>query len=121
MNGKDSFGKEYSCRVLEASLLSILDLDIPPSDNGGFELSASKLREFIEFNSPEAFSGLLLVERIFFPSFLTSENGLWVLGSITFCKSFFVMDEFHRFFISLSVLPGNCAAIRDHLIEVHFP
>jgi hypothetical protein len=27
------------------------------------------------------------------------------------------MQEFHKFFISLSVLPGNCAAIWDHLIK----
>lgn len=48
-----------------------------------------------------------------FPS--VSAIGLWVLGSMPLCLSFFLMLEFQKFFISLSVLPGNCAAIWDHL------
>ena len=48
-------------------------------------------------------------------SSLVSFNGLWVLGSIPWCLSFFFRHEFQRFLISLSVLPGNCAAIWDHL------
>lgn len=45
------------------------------------------------------------------------ERGLWVVGSMPFCLSFFLMLEFHRFLISLSVLPGRRAAICDHLAE----
>lgn len=45
----------------------------------------------------------------------TSERGLWVVGSIPLCLSFFLREEFQKFFISLSVLPGNWAAIWDHL------
>lgn len=43
--------------------------------------------------------------------FSTSDKGLWVFGSMPLCLSFFLRHEFHKFFISLSVLPGNCAAI----------
>ena len=39
-------------------------------------------------------------------SFSTSESGLCVVGSIPLCLSFFFRHEFHRFLISLSVLPG---------------
>lgn len=113
LNGKDLSGKNsWWALVLEAfklsSPFSILQLDTSMSD--GFELSALRLSEIAVSSSLEAFSGHLLVES------LTSESGLWVLGSIPFCMSFFLMEEFHRFFISLSVLPGNCAAIRDHLL-----
>lgn len=45
------------------------------------------------------------------------ERGLWVLGSMPFCFSFFLMHEFHKFFISLSVLPGSWTAIWDHLYK----
>jgi len=38
--------------------------------------------------------------------FSTVDKGLWVLGSMPRCLSFFLRQEFHRFFISLSVLPG---------------
>jgi len=44
-------------------------------------------------------------------SLSVSAMGLWVLGSMPLCLSFFLRQEFHRFLISLSVLPGNCAAI----------
>lgn len=43
--------------------------------------------------------------------FSTSDKGLWVFGSMPRCLSFFLRQEFHRFFISLSVLPGSCTAI----------
>ena len=43
--------------------------------------------------------------------FSTSDNGLCVFGSMPLCLSFFLMHEFHRFLISLSVLPGSCVAI----------
>ena len=41
--------------------------------------------------------------------------GSWVTGSIPILISFFFMCVFQWFFISLSVLPGNLAAIFDHL------
>ena len=66
----------------------------------------------------DAFGVLLSVEGgIMSFSFSTSESGLWVFGSMPLCLSFFFRQEFHRFLISLSVLPGNCAAIWDHLIK----
>lgn len=58
---------------------------------------------------------LVLLDFAFSSSISTSDNGLWVFGSIPLCLSFFLRQEFHKFFISLSVLPGNCAAICDHL------
>lgn len=57
---------------------------------------------------PEAFS--FLIDGLSSP-FSTSDNSLWVFGSMPLCLSFFLMHEFHRFLISLSVLPGNCVAI----------
>lgn len=54
---------------------------------------------------------LVLLDFAFSSSISTSDNGLWVFGSIPLCLSFFLRQEFHKFFISLSVLPGNCAAI----------
>nr|GMD43863.1 hypothetical protein Iba_chr10cCG9390 [Ipomoea batatas] len=58
------------------------------------------------------FSLLLLVkDATNFSSFSTSDSGLCVFGSIPFCLSFFLIDEFQRFLISLSVLPGSLAAI----------
>jgi len=38
---------------------------------------------------------------------LSAMMGLWVLGSMPLCRSLFLMLEFQKFFISLSVLPGN--------------
>uniref|UniRef100_J3LP54 Uncharacterized protein n=1 Tax=Oryza brachyantha TaxID=4533 RepID=J3LP54_ORYBR len=32
-------------------------------------------------------------------------------------RSFFLMYEFQKFLTSLSVLPGSCAAICDHLVH----
>ena len=58
---------------------------------------------------------LLLVVVVL--SLSTSEMGLCVFGSMPLCLSFFFMFEFHRFLISLSVLPGSLAAICDHLIK----
>lgn len=56
----------------------------------------------------------------FFSSFgsITSLIGLWVVGSIPCFISFFFRLEFQKFLISLSVLPGNCAAIWAHLIKI---
>jgi hypothetical protein len=45
----------------------------------------------------------------------TSARGLRVLGSMPFCRSYFLRLEFQRFLISLSVLPGSLVAIWDHL------
>lgn len=42
-------------------------------------------------------------------------KGSWVTGSIPILRSFFLMWVFQWFLISLSVLPGNLAAILDHL------
>ena len=108
LNVKDLFGKNsWWALVLEefklSSPFSILKLETSMSD--AFELSSLRLSAIAVSSSLESFSGHLLVESI------TSESGLWVLGSVPFCMSFFLMEEFHRFFISLSVLPGNRAAI----------
>jgi hypothetical protein len=43
-------------------------------------------------------------------------SGLWVAGSMPRWRSFFLMKEFQKFFTSLSVRPGSCAAICDHLL-----
>jgi hypothetical protein len=48
---------------------------------------------------------------------LSSLSGLWVAGSMPCCRSFFLMHEFQKFLISLSVLPGSCDAIWDHLMD----
>lgn len=73
----------------------------------GFE-GVSLLRRLssLEGLSMVEFGGFLLSSP-----FSISESGLWVTGSMPLCLSFFFKQEFHRFFISLSVLPGNCAAI----------
>lgn len=90
---------------------SLLLLDLPAVASSDLELS-----DFRRFNSfeltPPTFSPSL---SWLSPLFSTSNSGLWVTGSIPLCLSFFLRHEFHRFFISLSVLPGNCAAIWDHL------
>jgi hypothetical protein len=44
-----------------------------------------------------------------------SASGLWVAGSMPRSLSFFLMYEFQKFLTSLSVRPGSCAAICDHL------
>ncbi|MFS7925280.1 hypothetical protein Hanom_Chr04g00282811 [Helianthus anomalus] len=44
----------------------------------------------------------------------------WVCGSIPMDKRRFLKCVFHRFLISLSVLPGICAAIAAHL-EIQNP
>lgn len=62
------------------------------------------------FSSLDLDSLSVLLRGLSSPS-STSERSLWVFGSMPLCLSFFLMHEFHRFFISLSVLPGNCAAI----------
>lgn len=54
---------------------------------------------------------LLLNLTSSFSMFSASDKGLWVFGSMPLCLSFFLRQEFHKFFISLSVLPGSCAAI----------
>lgn len=48
-------------------------------------------------------------------STLMDSRGWCVTGSIPIFRSFFFMCVFQWFFISLSVLPGNLAAIFDHL------
>lgn len=48
--------------------------------------------------------------------FRWSVLGRWVTGSNPICKSFFLKCVFHRFLISLSVLPGRWDAIAAHLI-----
>jgi hypothetical protein len=50
--------------------------------------------------------------------FSDEEIGLWVIGWTPILKSFFLMWVFQRFFISLSVRPGNWAAIFDHLQRI---
>jgi hypothetical protein len=45
-------------------------------------------------------------------------SGKWVTGSIPIRRSFLRMCVFQWFLISLSVLPGSCAAILDHLRHV---
>lgn len=45
--------------------------------------------------------------------------GLWVTGSIPMSQSFFFSRVFQWFLISLSVRPGSCAAINDHL-PIHY-
>lgn len=45
----------------------------------------------------------------------SAASGLWVAGSMPRSLSFFLMYEFQKFLTSLSVRPGSCAAICDHL------
>lgn len=81
------------------------------SDDDLFDGESSTWRR--RFNSldnpPETLS--LESELVSVVTFSMSDSGLWVRGSMPLCLSFFFRHEFHRFFISLSVLPGNCAAI----------
>ena len=101
--------------VIKLLLLTILELeDGLSSYETESDLELSDLRRFNSLDSAGNFSWFLAVESLSSP-FSTCESGLWVIGSIPFCLSFFFKLEFHRFFISLSVLPGNCAAIWDHL------
>lgn len=72
-----------------------------------FSIMGVAVRSFSSFN-PVSFS---VSPGTLSSPFSTSDSGLWVLGSMPLCFSFFLMHEFHRFLISLSVLPGNCAAI----------
>lgn len=72
-----------------------------------------------EFSVSRRFNSLEATDTSFSPLIaslcLSSEMGVCVTGSMPLCLSFFFRQEFHRFLISLSVLPGNCAAIWDHL------
>ena len=63
-------------------------------------------------------AGLLLLGFAPLPWRRVLEAGrrLWVLGSRPCAMSFFLMHEFQKFLISLSVLPGSCDAIWDHLM-----
>lgn len=79
--------------------------EFPASTIVGFSLTFS-----------QSFS-LLVLDSDSSSSFSASEIGLWVFGSIPLSLSFFLIEEFHRFLISLSVLPGNWAAICDHLVK----
>jgi len=88
---------------------------VKEGDWWGFLIMAS----FLVRSNPDVLSEflvflLLLLLRLdleISSEFSTSDKGLWVLGSMPLCLSFFLRQEFHRFFISLSVLPGSCAAI----------
>ena len=44
-----------------------------------------------------------------------SASGWWVAGSMPRSLSLFLMYEFQKFLTSLSVRPGSCPAMRDHL------
>ncbi len=63
--------------------------------------------------------GLLVAELPGFATWDAAEVvapiSLCVLGSIPTWRSFFLMQEFQKFLISLSVRPGSCVAICDHL------
>lgn len=84
-------------------LMAVRELGVPRKPSSLFELD------------PEAALGkswLLLADLLdSLSTFSASARGLWVMGSMPLCLSFFLRDEFHRFLISLSVLPGSCAAI----------
>lgn len=71
-----------------------------------FEFSVSRRFNSLDIATDTSFSPLLFASLS-----LSSEMGLWVTGSTPLCLSFFFRQEFHRFLMSLSVLPGNCAAI----------
>jgi len=62
-----------------------------------------------------ASEGLMLEELS--PGMLESPpfTSLCVLGSMPMFRNFFLMQEFQKFFISLSVRPGSWVAICDHL------
>ena len=78
------------------------------STTGSFGLCVSTdLSRVGSSASSEDLSLFLLDAEAPLSSLSTSEIGLWVLGSMPLCLSFFLMEEFHKFFISLSVLPGN--------------
>jgi hypothetical protein len=58
--------------------------------------------------------GLMLEELSGF-MFESPFTSLCVLGSMPMLRSFFLMHEFQKFLISLSVRPGSWVAICDHL------
>jgi len=101
---------------LSLLLLVVMTFELLEETAGGFKVAV--LMRFSSFDTIETFSLLLSAVSCCFPlPSSASESDLWVLGSMPLCLSFFLMQEFHKFFISLSVLPGNCAAIWDHLIK----
>lgn len=100
-------------------LLLLLILELGETSTG---YCSAAVESGFKFSASTGFSSLafsLLLSELGSLScpFSASTSGLWVLGSMPFCLSFFLMQEFHKFFISLSVLPGNWAAICDHLMK----
>lgn len=63
--------------------------------------------------------GLMLEELSGIMLELSPFTSLCVLGSMPMLRNFFLMQEFQKFFISLSVRPGSWVAICDHLHAQH--
>lgn len=82
------------------------DCDGSNDARGEIDMRDDDLRELSVGLMLEEFSGCM------FESPLTS---LCVFGSMPMFRSFFLMHEFQKFFISLSVRPGSWVAICDHL------